>query len=81
LERKQIGTEEHRVKGRSVRLCVHRKGATRAFPPGHPAVPQEYRAVGQPACVGQRRQGRGGEALAIGRVQENDVKGLFGLAL
>jgi len=43
--------EEHRVEGRSVQLCVHRKGATRAFPPGHPAVPQEYRAVGQPVFI------------------------------
>jgi tRNA-splicing ligase RtcB len=32
-------------------LCVHRKGATRAFPPGHPEVPAIYRAVGQPVLV------------------------------
>ena len=33
------------------RLCVHRKGATRAFPPGHPDVPAAYRAVGQPVLI------------------------------
>jgi tRNA-splicing ligase RtcB len=30
---------------------VHRKGATRAFPPGHPEIPQAYRAVGQPVLI------------------------------
>jgi len=43
--------EEHRVNGGSKRLCVHRKGATRAFGPGHPDVPQQYRQVGQPVLV------------------------------
>ncbi len=43
--------ETHVVEGREVRLCVHRKGATRAFPPGHPAVPQRYRAIGQPVLI------------------------------
>jgi tRNA-splicing ligase RtcB len=39
--------------GRSARsLLVHRKGATRAFPPGHPELPPEYRATGQPVIVG-----------------------------
>jgi tRNA-splicing ligase RtcB len=33
------------------RLCVHRKGATRAFGPGHPEVPPEYREVGQPVFI------------------------------
>jgi tRNA-splicing ligase RtcB len=33
------------------RLCVHRKGATRAFPPGHPEIPAEYRPVGQPVFI------------------------------
>lgn len=32
-------------------LCVHRKGATRAFPPGHPEVPARYRAIGQPVLI------------------------------
>jgi tRNA-splicing ligase RtcB len=39
------------VDGRSKQLCVHRKGATRAFPPGHPAVPERYRSVGQPVLI------------------------------
>ena len=38
--------------GRTRRLLVHRKGATRAFPPGHPDVPARYAAVGQPVLVG-----------------------------
>jgi tRNA-splicing ligase RtcB len=43
--------EEHIVDGRAMKLCVHRKGATRAFGPGHPAVNPVYRAVGQPVLV------------------------------
>lgn len=43
--------EEHEVDGRKVTVCVHRKGATRAFPPGHPAVPKDYREIGQPVLV------------------------------
>jgi tRNA-splicing ligase RtcB len=43
--------EEHVVDGKKMRLCVHRKGATRAFGPGHPAVTAVYRAVGQPVLV------------------------------
>ena len=43
--------ETHRVDGRPTRLCVHRKGATRAFPPGHREVPERYRRVGQPVLV------------------------------
>jgi tRNA-splicing ligase RtcB len=43
--------EQHRIGGSEVRLCVHRKGATRAFGPGHPDVPDDYRAVGQPVLV------------------------------
>jgi tRNA-splicing ligase RtcB len=39
------------VAGRDVRLCVHRKGATRAFPPGHAALPPAYRKVGQPVLI------------------------------
>jgi tRNA-splicing ligase RtcB len=44
--------EEHTVDGRRMRLYVHRKGATRAFGPGHPALPAEYKAVGQPVLIG-----------------------------
>jgi tRNA-splicing ligase RtcB (3'-phosphate/5'-hydroxy nucleic acid ligase) len=43
--------EEHLVDGRRQKLCIHRKGATRAFGPGHPAVPKVYRDVGQPVLV------------------------------
>ncbi len=43
--------ETHAVGGRSRRLCVHRKGATRAFPAGHPEVPGPYQQVGQPVLV------------------------------
>jgi tRNA-splicing ligase RtcB len=43
--------EEHMVGGHSRRLCVHRKGATRAFPAGHPEVPAVYRAIGQPVLI------------------------------
>jgi tRNA-splicing ligase RtcB len=43
--------EEHQVEGRSMRVVVHRKGATRAFPPGHPELPERYRSIGQPVLV------------------------------
>ena len=43
--------EQHRITDGSVRCLVHRKGATRAFPAGHPDVPATYRAVGQPVLV------------------------------
>ncbi|HUP20294.1 MAG TPA: RtcB family protein [Gemmatimonadota bacterium] len=43
--------ETHRVDGVDRKVCVHRKGATRAFPPGHPDVPAAYRSSGQPVLV------------------------------
>ena len=43
--------ETHEVDGRKRSLCVHRKGATRAFPPGHREIPETYRKVGQPVLV------------------------------
>jgi len=43
--------EEHEIEGKKEKVCVHRKGATRAFPAGHPDVPKQYRAVGQPVLV------------------------------
>ena len=43
--------EEHVVDGKKVKVVVHRKGATRAFPPGHPEVPAPYRKVGQPVLI------------------------------
>ncbi|HQH79587.1 MAG TPA: RtcB family protein, partial [Synergistaceae bacterium] len=43
--------ENHAVEGREMQLCVHRKGATRALPPGHPALPPAYRQIGQPVLI------------------------------
>jgi len=43
--------ETHEVEGRKVKLCVHRKGATRAFGPGSPDLPAAYRDIGQPVLV------------------------------
>jgi tRNA-splicing ligase RtcB (3'-phosphate/5'-hydroxy nucleic acid ligase) len=43
--------EEHEWKGRRRRVCVHRKGATRAFPPHHPQVPPDFRQIGQPVLI------------------------------
>ncbi len=43
--------EEHVVDGKSRRLCVHRKGATRAFPPGHSQIPRAYQQLGQPILI------------------------------
>lgn len=43
--------EEHVVDGKRRSLCVHRKGATRAFPPGHPQLPKAYQQIGQPVLV------------------------------
>ncbi len=44
--------EEHVINGRTKRLYIHRKGATRAFGPGHPDIPPVLRAVGQPVLIG-----------------------------
>lgn len=43
--------EIHKVEGREQTLCVHRKGATRAFAPGHPVLGNRYRRVGQPIII------------------------------
>jgi len=43
--------ESHLVDGEKVKVCVHRKGATRAFGPGTPGLPVEYQATGQPVLV------------------------------
>ena len=44
--------EEHQINGLSMRLFVHRKGATRAFGPGHPDLPEALREIGQPVLIG-----------------------------
>jgi len=43
--------EEHNVNGQTRKVWIHRKGATRAFPPNHPAIPADYKAVGQPVII------------------------------
>ncbi|MFA4989363.1 MAG: RtcB family protein [Candidatus Omnitrophota bacterium] len=43
--------EKQMVDGQEKTLCVHRKGATRAIPPGHPALPQKYKQLGQPVII------------------------------
>jgi len=43
--------EEHNFNGKKMKLCVHRKGATRAFPPFHPDIPKKYREIGQPVLI------------------------------
>ncbi len=43
--------EKHEVKGKTLELCLHRKGATRAFPSGHPEIPPKYQEVGQPVLI------------------------------
>jgi tRNA-splicing ligase RtcB len=43
--------EEHLIDGKQKKLCLHRKGATRAFPPGHPDIPADYQKIGQPVLI------------------------------
>ncbi|BES82688.1 RtcB family protein [Pyrodictium abyssi] len=43
--------EEHDVDGKKMKVIVHRKGATRAFPPGHPEIPKDYQSIGQPVLI------------------------------
>jgi tRNA-splicing ligase RtcB (3'-phosphate/5'-hydroxy nucleic acid ligase) len=43
--------ETHVIEGERIKVCVHRKGATRAFGPGSPELPEEYRPIGQPVLV------------------------------
>ncbi len=43
--------EKHKINGKEIRLCVHRKGATRAFPPNHPDIPVKYKKTGQPVII------------------------------
>jgi len=46
-----VKIEEHTVDGKRWKVAVHRKGATRAFPPGHPETPAAYKSVGQPVLI------------------------------
>jgi len=43
--------EQHEINGKKKNVCLHRKGATRAFPPDHSQVPSDYKNVGQPVLV------------------------------
>lgn len=43
--------ETHDIDGKAQKVIMHRKGATRAFGPGHPDIPEEYRAIGQPVLI------------------------------
>ena len=43
--------EKYNINGRERTLCVHRKGATRAFPPEHPEIPSKYKKIGQPVII------------------------------
>ncbi|MFA6320807.1 MAG: RtcB family protein [Candidatus Omnitrophota bacterium] len=43
--------EKHNIDGKEKTLCIHRKGATRAFPPGHPDLPAKYSKAGQPVII------------------------------
>jgi tRNA-splicing ligase RtcB len=66
--------EKHIVNKRETEVCVHRKGATRAFPPGNPAVPERFRAVGQPVLI----PGDMGRASYVLRGTEKAMEETFG---
>ncbi|UWG48486.1 RNA 3'-P ligase, RtcB family protein [Halanaeroarchaeum sp. HSR-CO] len=66
--------ETHEVAGEQKELYVHRKGATRAFPAGHPEVPEAYRDVGQPVII----PGSMGAGSYVLRGGENSMDLTFG---
>ncbi len=66
--------ETHVSGERNLELCVHRKGATRAFGPGHPEVPPTYRGVGQPVLT----PGDMGTASYVCRGTEKAMRQTFG---
>ncbi len=66
--------ETHTVEGEERELYVHRKGATRAFPAGHPEVPSAYRDVGQPVII----PGSMGAGSYVLRGGENSMDLTFG---
>jgi len=43
--------EDHRIQGQDIKVCVHRKGATRAFGPHHKEIPARYQSIGQPVLI------------------------------
>ncbi|NQT06010.1 MAG: RtcB family protein [Candidatus Omnitrophica bacterium] len=46
-----VKVEKYTIDGKEKLLCVHRKGATRAFPPDHPELPEKYKSIGQPVII------------------------------
>lgn len=66
--------EEHDVEGKRMKVCVHRKGATRAFPAGRPEIPSIYREVGQPVLI----PGTMGTASYVLVGKEEGMKNTFG---
>jgi len=62
--------ETHRIAGQDRAVYIHRKGATRAFGPGHEALPADYRAVGQPVVIGGS-MGTGSYILAGNPAEQN----------
>lgn len=66
--------EEHVVNGKRKKVWVHRKGATRAFPPQHPEVPAMYRSIGQPVII----PGDMGRASWVLVGQEGSMNKTFG---
>ena len=68
--------EEHEIGGETKQLWVHRKGATRAFPPHHPELPDEYSEIGQPVLI----PGDMGRASWVLVGQPNAMLNTFGSA-
>jgi len=68
--------EEHQIGGKTKRVWVHRKGATRAFPPEHPEVPSMYRRIGQPVII----PGDMGRASWVLAGQPGSMQQTFGTA-
>ncbi|MBI2825803.1 MAG: RtcB family protein [Planctomycetia bacterium] len=68
--------EEHQVDRQKKRVWVHRKGATRAFPPGHAEVPDMYRRIGQPVII----PGDMGRASWVLAGQDGSMQQTFGTA-
>jgi tRNA-splicing ligase RtcB len=71
-----VKLEEHDVDGVRRRVYVHRKGATRAFPPGSPYIPEEYRGIGQPVLI----PGSMGTASWVLRGTRKAMEASFGTA-
>ncbi len=71
-----VKLEEHEVEGKRMKVYVHRKGATRAFPKGRPEVPEKFRSTGQPVLI----PGSMGTASYVLCGREGSMKETFGSA-